>query len=186
MLEALVFSRDGTQLIGVTKDSQCTRVWDLRLIRKGLQELGLDWDSPPFPAAQPEPSMPDRPLQVQLDLGEMEDEAVIRGRTPEELRKLVAINSVITHFQPCNWKAYRQRGRIYGALAEPRLAIADYSMALALLPTTDANRIELLSRRASNYLVLHENDKGLADIRQTERIDQARGKALRPVLNHRA
>jgi hypothetical protein len=24
-------------------------VWDLRLIREGLKELGLDWDEPPYP-----------------------------------------------------------------------------------------------------------------------------------------
>jgi tetratricopeptide (TPR) repeat protein len=184
ILEALVFSRDGTQLIGITKDSQCVRIWDLRLIRKGLQELGLDWDSPPFPPAQPEPAMPDRPLQLQLDLGEMEDEAVIRSHgTREQLQELVNINTIITQFQPFNWKAYRQRGRAYGALVAPGLAVADYSIALALLPPTDANRIDLLSRRAANYyLWLYENDKGLADICEAERIDWARGRAFRPVL----
>jgi tetratricopeptide (TPR) repeat protein len=183
MLEALVLSRDGTRLIGVTKDSQCARVWDLRLIRKGLQELGLDWDSPPFPPAQPEPAMRDRLLQVQLDLGEMEDDAVLSShRTREQLQELVDINTFITRFQPFNWKAYRQRGRAYGSLVEPRLAIADYSMALTLLPLTDANRIDLLLHRAANYLLVHEDDKGVADICEVERMDTARGRAIRPVL----
>jgi len=63
-LNALKFSHDGTRLIGTTTDSFCVRVWDLRKIRAGLAELGLDWDAPPYP---PEPVAPHAvPLQVEL------------------------------------------------------------------------------------------------------------------------
>src|SRR5262249_3160196 len=64
------FSPDGSLLIGSTEDSRCVRVWDLRRIRQGLQELGLDWDAPPFPPANPEPTGADRLLTVEMDLGE--------------------------------------------------------------------------------------------------------------------
>ena len=61
----LTFSPDGTQLLGVTNDSFSVRVWDLRLIRAGLQQLGLDWDAPPYPAVVDVP--PDQgPLQLEL------------------------------------------------------------------------------------------------------------------------
>jgi WD40 repeat protein len=46
----LVFSSDGTRLIGNALESQSMRVWDLRGIRKQLTELGLDWHAPDYPA----------------------------------------------------------------------------------------------------------------------------------------
>jgi serine/threonine protein kinase/WD40 repeat protein len=55
------FTPDGTRLVVSTEDGP--RVWDLRLIRKGLTRLGLDWDAPPYPeAADGVPS----PLEVTI------------------------------------------------------------------------------------------------------------------------
>jgi WD40 repeat protein len=48
-MRMLTFSPDGTLLIGVTNDSFCVRVWDLRKLRQALVELGLDWDALPYP-----------------------------------------------------------------------------------------------------------------------------------------
>jgi WD40 repeat protein len=44
------FSPDGTQLAAVRAD-QSLQLWDLRLIRQQLVQMGLDWDSPPYPPA---------------------------------------------------------------------------------------------------------------------------------------
>src|SRR5439155_25767483 len=44
------------------------------------------------------------------------------------------------------------------------------------------NRIDLLNRRAGNYLGLREHDRALADIRQAERIDAMRGATFRAIL----
>src|SRR5262249_4734705 len=41
-------------------------VWDLRLIRRGLKDLGLDWDLPPYPPAEDEGTGPRR---VRVELG---------------------------------------------------------------------------------------------------------------------
>jgi WD40 repeat protein len=52
------FTPDGTRLIAYGVDTRALHVWDLRLIRKGLVRLGLDWDAPPYPEAAngvPEP-----------------------------------------------------------------------------------------------------------------------------------
>jgi WD40 repeat protein len=52
------FTLDGTRLIAGGYDSRALHVWDLRLIRKELVRLGLDWDAPPYPEAAdgaPEP-----------------------------------------------------------------------------------------------------------------------------------
>ncbi len=51
----LLFTPDGTKLIALTRNHKGIRVWDLRLIRRELKELGLDWDWPEFPA----PAAPD-------------------------------------------------------------------------------------------------------------------------------
>jgi eukaryotic-like serine/threonine-protein kinase len=59
MLESLTFSPDGTRLIGTTTDSACVHVWDLRKIRAGLKDLGVDWNASGYPpeldAPRPEP-----------------------------------------------------------------------------------------------------------------------------------
>jgi serine/threonine protein kinase/WD40 repeat protein len=62
------FTRDGTKLVVLAKNG--LRVWDLRRIREGLDELGLDWAAPPFPkASKPEDSPA---LEVTIDRGEMD------------------------------------------------------------------------------------------------------------------
>jgi WD40 repeat protein len=42
------FSPDGTRLIAICSGHTALYVWDLRLIRQQLKELGLDWDLPEF------------------------------------------------------------------------------------------------------------------------------------------
>ncbi|MDB5309067.1 MAG: hypothetical protein JWO38_3269 [Gemmataceae bacterium] len=54
----LCFSPDGGELYVANTDTGDLLVWDLRLVRQGLAELDLDWDAPPFPAAEPGPSGP--------------------------------------------------------------------------------------------------------------------------------
>jgi WD40 repeat protein len=64
-LTELIFSPGGTQLLGVSNHSFSVRVWDLRKLRLGLAELGLDWDTPPYP--HPPVDLPDgEPLQIEL------------------------------------------------------------------------------------------------------------------------
>jgi WD40 repeat protein len=60
---SLCFTADGTRLIASGK---ATYVWDLRLIREQLREMGLDWDWPPFPPAVP--GTPGR-LHLTVDTG---------------------------------------------------------------------------------------------------------------------
>jgi hypothetical protein len=42
------FTPDGTRLIATGSGATALYVWDLRLIRQQLKELGLDWDWPEF------------------------------------------------------------------------------------------------------------------------------------------
>ncbi len=61
------FTPDGTKLIATSTSQKAIHVWDLRLLRQELAELGLDWDWPEFPP--PSASPDDGPLQVTLDAG---------------------------------------------------------------------------------------------------------------------
>jgi len=51
------FTADGVRLVGVSDATRADlRVWDLRLLRAGLAERGLDWDAAPLPPRHPDPS----------------------------------------------------------------------------------------------------------------------------------
>jgi len=63
---ALSFSPDGTQL-AVLERSRQLQLWDLRLIRERLKEMGLDWAMPPYPAL--EQSSGAGPITLDIDSG---------------------------------------------------------------------------------------------------------------------
>ncbi len=50
------FTPDGTRLVATSRDCAAIYIWDLRLIRNQLKELGLDWDWPEFPPANSPPA----------------------------------------------------------------------------------------------------------------------------------
>jgi serine/threonine protein kinase/Tfp pilus assembly protein PilF len=164
---------DGTKLVVTAPNG--LRVWDLRRIREELKKLDLDWDAPPYP-----PAPPPAPLEVQVDRDELEDDQALGSRpTNGDLCNLLVANSLILPFSPFDAPAYRLRGRAEGALRLARAAIADYSVTLALLPADDLRRVNLLGRRAGNYLDDQDFDRGLADIQEAERIDPLHGRRIR-------
>jgi serine/threonine protein kinase/WD40 repeat protein len=57
------WSPDGTRL-AVGSGNHTIHVWDLRAIRRGLAEVGLDWDLPPYPPA--DRTAPASPLRVEV------------------------------------------------------------------------------------------------------------------------
>jgi serine/threonine protein kinase/WD40 repeat protein len=64
-----VFTPDGTRLIAHTNGKvKGVRIWDLRLVRRHLAEMGLDWAAPPYRPAAPETG-PARPLTVEVRTG---------------------------------------------------------------------------------------------------------------------
>jgi WD40 repeat protein len=56
---AATFSPDGSRLAVSTREGPAVHVWDLRAIRRRLADLGLDWDAPAYPEA--DPAAPDAP-----------------------------------------------------------------------------------------------------------------------------
>jgi WD40 repeat protein len=61
------FSPDGTLLLSVTNEGRCIHIWDLRAIRQQLVRLGLDWDGPAYPPADPVRNA--QSFTVEVDLG---------------------------------------------------------------------------------------------------------------------
>jgi Tfp pilus assembly protein PilF len=92
----LAFTPDGTKLIVSSDDGKAIHVWDLRLIRRQLLEMGLDWDAPALvEAAESKLAAAKTPLQMEVDppyLG--------RHLTADALRLLrEAIKTAPTHAQ---------------------------------------------------------------------------------------
>jgi serine/threonine protein kinase/WD40 repeat protein len=73
------FTPDGTRLVAVYTSSQLVHVWDLRLIRAHLKEIGLDWEWPEFPA-EDEKAVTARPLTVKVLFGDLDKPTL----TPEQ------------------------------------------------------------------------------------------------------
>jgi serine/threonine protein kinase/WD40 repeat protein len=60
------FTPDGAQLVVASSYSSAVHIWDLRLIRKRLVEMGLDWDGPALPDAA---KANIKSLTIQVELG---------------------------------------------------------------------------------------------------------------------
>jgi WD40 repeat protein len=68
-VQGLTFSPDGSRLVVTTNDVMAAHVWNLRLIRRRLAEMGLDWDAPAYSDDDPaDPSAPPLP-ELKIDYG---------------------------------------------------------------------------------------------------------------------
>jgi serine/threonine protein kinase/WD40 repeat protein len=65
----MCFSPDGSQLAVSCYNYHVIQVWDLRQIRRQLQDMSLDWDRPPYPP--PAGGEGRKPLQVRVLPGEL-------------------------------------------------------------------------------------------------------------------
>jgi serine/threonine protein kinase/WD40 repeat protein/tetratricopeptide (TPR) repeat protein len=145
-------TRDGARLIATVLDYSVILVWDLRLIRKELQELGMDWDWPEFPPV-PKSRTSKSPLTVQVDPG-------IFDQPPfKDDHLAVAVFSLQIILQPLNFEAYFERGMAYARLEDRAKAVADYEMFLRLAPKNDRRRPDVQFRRALIYHDYFQDDR---------------------------
>jgi WD40 repeat protein len=87
----VTFSPDGTLLLVATTEGLCVHVWDLRLIRARLAELGLDWDQLPYPPVLPETGA--APLTVEVDYGHGKLGRRMEAADPDYRRASVAVSN---------------------------------------------------------------------------------------------
>jgi serine/threonine protein kinase/tetratricopeptide (TPR) repeat protein/WD40 repeat protein len=124
------FTPDGTRLVVVGKEGP--RVWDLRLTRKGLTELGLDWDAPPYPDAPPQAlTPPGAPFEVEVLGAELVDR-----KKMEEYQGQKAVADLF--FNPFDPEAHYRLGTWLLDAGNPERAHSHLGAALTFRPDLDA------------------------------------------------
>jgi tetratricopeptide (TPR) repeat protein len=162
----LAFTPDGGRLIASSEGGKVVHVWDLRTIRAQLAALGLDWDIPAYAPAEPAAR---GPLHITVHPGS--------GYVDPHVRHaLASLRLALNRF---DFEAYGQRGQALGRLRRHQEAVADYSLALALMPAAHKDRGELLLRRCSNYGHLNDRAHAEADLQELARADLAVPEPLR-------
>jgi serine/threonine protein kinase/WD40 repeat protein len=152
----MTFSPDGTRLVSSSDVNRAIHVWDLRAIRQQLAELGLDWETPPYPPA--ERTAP-APLRVTVDSGWVD--------APQS----VAIQTCRLAWNPWDVEAYIRRGQAYNRLRAAQPAVTDFSIALALMPADHDRRAEVLLYRSFSYQMLGNRAKAWGDLEQIAEVD---------------
>ena len=157
-LARATFSPDGSRLIVTTNDGPAghVHVWDLRAIRRHLASMGLDWDAPPYPDADPAAaSLPPLP-PFRVDLGPL------AGHTEhftEPAQALFERYTARIKEAPDDAEAYHHRGHALDGLRRPAEAIADFTRAIRLRPD-DAH---LRGSRVRSYATLKQHAPAIAD-----------------------
>jgi hypothetical protein len=134
-----LFTPDGGTLVTFGMESWEYYRFDLRALREGLRELGLDWEEEPLPAAVPSPV---EPLRVEVDL------ANLRGRV--ESRRLYDEGNGLSAK-----KEYAQAAEKYrlAIKKDPENALAHNNLAWLLLtapePFRNVQEALPLARRAA-------------------------------------
>ena len=101
------FSPDGSRLVVITNDGPAVHVWDLRAIRRRLAEMDLDWDTPPYPDADPAgPSAPPLP-PLQLELDPLSGPGDLPDRSPDDA---IALHTRRIGRDPEDAESYHLRG----------------------------------------------------------------------------
>jgi Tfp pilus assembly protein PilF len=154
----MCFTPDGTQLIMTSIDSDSIQVWDLRIIRKQLDEINLDWDLPAYPPAAATGNA--KPLRVRVDL----------GNTPV----LADFNKLIELYPKLAW-SWSQRAAYYAGLKDWDNAIADNTTVIELDPKNEG----ALRQRALFYTYRKQWDLAIADYAKIIELDPQN-----PAMNH--
>jgi len=146
------FSPDGTRLIAACSGGKALYVWNLRQLRAGLKEMGLDWAWPEFSGAE------SGELRVESQTQEMERRATPGSRlstlrSPLKVRvdagflmqpvfandrQAIAIYSLALAFCPLDAEAYLWRGYAHSRLRNYDGALNDLERLQALNPDLDS------------------------------------------------
>jgi eukaryotic-like serine/threonine-protein kinase len=144
-----VFTPDGTRLIGV--GGKGLRVWDLPLVRRQLAEMGLDWDAPAYPPADPE--NPTAAPKVEVRRGES---APATSRV-ERARQAIALHRKRAEAHPEDARCCNNLAWVYltapSALRDVAAAVSLAEKAVRLAPgdAIPANTLGIAYYRAGRY-----------------------------------
>jgi serine/threonine protein kinase/WD40 repeat protein/tetratricopeptide (TPR) repeat protein len=189
------FSSDGSHLMTYAGRDGAFEVWDLRLIRRQLAEMGLDWDLPSLPPCAEEV----KPLRVRvspaerpLPSAELDARARLeRGLLYVQLRQYALgwadferastldpernpwVEALQAHSQaiernPNEAEAYHWRAHTHERLGRWEEAIDDHSRAIEL----DARRRGYLVCRRRAYLSTGQIDRAAEDLREAHQEDE--------------
>jgi serine/threonine protein kinase/WD40 repeat protein len=141
------FTPDGTRLIAACSGAKALYVWDLRQLRAGLKELGLDWAWPEFPETNVgDASHAALSNQVRAGSRELPRVTIDAGFLTQPVfandQQTVAIYSLALAFCPLNANAHLQRALAYNELRNYDAALNDLERVRVLNP-------DLVSCRAS-------------------------------------
>jgi tetratricopeptide (TPR) repeat protein len=177
------FSPDGTRLVVTTSESpDCVHVWDLRIVRRRLAEMKLDWDAPAFPDDHPAradlPPLP--PLHV--DYGPLAGHIELYSERPEVLLERY---SARIKQDPDDVEAVHLRGHALLTLDRLEEALADFTAALVKRPL-DAH---LHANRGICLFLLKREPQALHELETTLKLDPQSlrvNRSLQLRINNRA
>jgi WD40 repeat protein/tetratricopeptide (TPR) repeat protein len=123
--EPMVFSPDGGELLIQGEDTQAIHVWDVRLVRSQLAEMGLDWDDP---ASAPPSALNSAAVSaVEFDGATL----VTDRRAVREYRRILTVLALVGN--PFDARAHLHLGQLSEDQA-PEIALAHYTATLGLQP----------------------------------------------------
>jgi WD40 repeat protein len=145
------FTPDGTRL--VARSGSLIYVWDLRLIRRQLKDLGLDWEWDEFP-----PEAPGRESPPSLRVEVLQDDPDKPPLTPEQrARQAIDLGRRRVEKYPDDPQACNNLAWAYLTAPEPlrdvkaALPLAEKAVRLAPANAVPANTLGLAYYRAGRY-----------------------------------
>src|SRR5262249_50646015 len=200
------FSTDGSRLVTCAGRGGSFQVWDLRLIRRELKEMDLDWDLPPYPpppepaeplrvqVLSPEPLPPARELDaeayfqrglllVQMRHFPWSDIDRVRALNPKLLRwdEVLCACSQVIERNPEDAVTYHLRAHTHEFLGQWAQALTDHSRAIQLAP----QYLDYLVCRGRAYLRTGQAGRAEEDFRKAGPLkpDQANALAFEVVAS---
>jgi tetratricopeptide (TPR) repeat protein len=165
-------------------------VWDLRLIRQQLAEMGLDWELPPYPtptrerakrlnvkvlAAEPLAPSAELDAQAFLDRGLLYLELRQYPHALQDFSRAGTLNPIrapwkdvvracsqVLERHPQDAEAYRCRAYAQARVSQWQQALDDYSQAIRWAP----ERPDFLAYRGTIYLRMGQLEKAAEDFRK--------------------
>jgi WD40 repeat protein/tetratricopeptide (TPR) repeat protein/tRNA A-37 threonylcarbamoyl transferase component Bud32 len=150
-LSSLCFDPDARKLVAAT-EGHLIHVWDLPRIRDQLAPLGLDWESPSYPAT---PQTHIAAIQLKVDVGRLESGQVHLYHHLEQLTQRIETS-------PDNSELYHQRGHVHEQVGLLKEAVEDFNTVIM----TRVSEAKLYWDRARVLSKLHQWDDALENCRQ--------------------